>query len=77
MARYLHGCAHLVMARTPRQAVAELHKAQTGLLIHSADTIAKATRLWHKQHAELLVMPAAHARTPRQPAPKLRTIRFK
>jgi hypothetical protein len=76
MGHYLHGCANLAMARTPRQALAELHKAQTGLVRHSAGTIAQATRLWHKQNAELLVMPAAHARTPRRSAPKLRTIRF-
>ena len=65
MGHYLHGCAHLIMARTPREALAQLHKAQTGLLRHSADTIAKAARLWHKQSAELIVIPAAHARTPR------------
>ncbi len=70
MGHYLHGCANLAMARTPQQALAALHDTQTGLLRHSADTIAEATRLWRKQNTEPLVMRAAHARTPKQPAAK-------
>lgn len=72
LGRYLHGCAKLAMARTHQQALAELHKTQTGLLGHSADTFAEATRLWLRQNAELLVPPAAHANTPKHPAAKLR-----
>jgi hypothetical protein len=70
MGHYLHGCANLAMTHTPQQAVAALHKTQTGLLRHSVDTVAEATRLWHKQSSELLVMQAEHARTPQQPAAK-------
>jgi len=72
---YLHGCANLAMARTPQQALAELHKTRAGLLRHWADTIAEATRLWRKQNIEPLVMPAARTRA-KQPTAKLRTIRF-
>ncbi len=75
MRSYLHGCADLAMARTPQQALVALHKTQTGLLKHSADTIAEATRLLLRQNAELLVR-AAHARTAKQPAAKLRRSRF-
>ena len=49
---YLHGCADLAMARTPRQALAAVRKTQRGLLKHSADTIAEATWLWRKQNTE-------------------------
>jgi hypothetical protein len=45
---YLRGYADLVMARTPRQALAALHKTQTDLLRHSVDTIAEAAKLWRK-----------------------------
>lgn len=76
MGRYLHGYADLAMARTPQQASAALHKTQTGLLKHSVTMFADATRLLHRQNTELLVMRAAHARTPKQPATKLRTNRF-
>jgi hypothetical protein len=68
---YLRSCANLAMARTPQQALAALHKAQTDMLGHSVDTIAEATRLWRKQNTELLVMRTAHARAPKQPAAKL------
>jgi hypothetical protein len=51
---YLRGCADLVMARTPQQALASLHKTQTDLLRHSAHTIAEAAKLWRKQNTELL-----------------------
>ena len=54
LGRCLHGWADLAVARTPRQAVATLHRTHTGLLRHSADTIAEATRLWRRQSAELL-----------------------
>ena len=49
MGYYLQGCAHFAMAPTPRQALAELHKTQTRLLRHYADTFAEATRLLRKQ----------------------------
>ncbi len=52
MGHYLQGCAHLAMANTPQQALAALHKTQTGLLRHSADTFAEAARLWRKQSTE-------------------------
>jgi len=54
LGRCLHGWADLAVARTPRQAVATLHRTHTGLLRHSADTIAEASRLWRRQSAELL-----------------------
>jgi hypothetical protein len=54
LGRCLHGWADLAVARTPRQAVATLHRTHSGLLRHSADTIAEATRLWRRQSAELL-----------------------
>jgi len=76
MGHYLHGCANLTMARTPQQALAELHKTRIGLFRHSADTIAEATRVWRQQNIEPLVMPAAQARARKQPTAKLRTIRF-
>lgn len=76
MGHYLHGCANVAMARTPQQALAALHKTQTGLLRHSVHVFAEATRLWRKQNTHLLVMRAKHPRTPKQPAAKLRTIRF-
>ena len=44
----LRGCANLAMARTPKQALAALHKTQTDLLRHSADTIAEAAKVWRK-----------------------------
>jgi len=53
MGHYLHGCADLAMARTPRQALAAVHKTQRGLLKQSVDTVAGATRLWRKQNTEL------------------------
>jgi hypothetical protein len=46
MGHYLHGCANLAMARSPKHAWAELHKTQVNLLRHSVDTIAAATKLW-------------------------------
>lgn len=64
MGCHLHGCANLVMARTPQRALEALHQTQTGLLEHSVDTIANVTRLLRKQNAELLVRSAAHAREP-------------
>jgi hypothetical protein len=48
LGHYLRGCTDLVMARTPKQALAALHKTQTDLLRHSADTIAEAAKLWRK-----------------------------
>ena len=54
LGRCLHAWADLAVARTPRQSVATLHRTHTGLLRHSADTIAEATRLWRRQSAELL-----------------------
>jgi hypothetical protein len=66
MGHYLRGCADLAMACTPQQALAALERTQTGLAKHSADTIAEATRLWRKQNTELLVVRAAHARTPKR-----------
>jgi hypothetical protein len=45
---YLRGCADIVMARTPMQAVAAMHKTQTDLLRHSAHTIAETAKLWRK-----------------------------
>jgi hypothetical protein len=54
MGHYLDGCAHLAMAHTPRQAWVALHKTQTGLLKHSADTLAEATRLW-RRHTDAVV----------------------
>ena len=57
MGHYLHDCAHLAMTRTPKQALAELHRMQTHLFRHSAATFAKATKLWHEQSAELFGMP--------------------
>ena len=54
LGRYLHGCAHVVMAHTPQQALAAQHKMHAGLLGHAVDTIAEATELWRKQNAELL-----------------------
>ena len=57
MGHYLQGCAHLAMTHTPQQALAALHTTQTGLLRHSADIFAEATRLWRKQSTE-------HARAP-------------
>jgi hypothetical protein len=42
---YLRGCADLAMARTPRQAMGALHKWQTCILEHSANTAAEADRL--------------------------------
>jgi hypothetical protein len=45
---YLRGCADIVMARTPMEALAALNKMQTDLLRHSADTIAEAAKLWRK-----------------------------
>ena len=71
MRRYLHGCANLAMARTPRQALAELHKTQTGLLRHAADTIAKATSLWREQNAELLGIQLHTRAHPSKPVAKL------
>jgi hypothetical protein len=53
LGRCLHGGADLAVARTPRQAVATLHRTHTGLLRHSTDTIVEATRLWRRQSAEL------------------------
>lgn len=70
MGHCLHGCANLAMTHTPQQALAALHKTQTVLLRHSAETFAEATRLWRKQNTALLVMRAEHARTPQQPAAK-------
>jgi hypothetical protein len=75
MGHYLNGYANVAMARTPQQALAALHKTQTGLLRHSAAMFADAIRLLRRQNAELLVMRAAHARAPNKPAAKLRTIR--
>jgi hypothetical protein len=49
MGHYLSGCANVAMARTPQQALAALHKTQTSLLRHSADTVAQITRLWRKK----------------------------
>ena len=48
MGHYLRGCANVAMARTPQQALAALHKTQTDLLRHSADTVAEAVKLWRK-----------------------------
>jgi len=42
---YLHGCADLVMARTPHEALTALYKTQLALLRHSTDTFTEATRL--------------------------------
>ena len=64
MGHYLNGCADVAMTRTPRQVLTALRKAQTGLLSHSADTLAEVTRLWRKQNAELFVMRAEPAPTP-------------
>jgi hypothetical protein len=55
MGHYLSGCANVVMTRTPRHALAALHRMQTGLLNHSADTFAEVARLWRKQNTELFV----------------------
>jgi hypothetical protein len=70
LGHYLHGCANVAMTRTPQQALAALHKTQTGLRRHSADTFARAARLWRQQNAELFVMRAAHAPTPQKPVAK-------
>jgi hypothetical protein len=67
MGQYLHGCANLAMARTPRQALTALHKTQTGLLRHSAATFAEATRLWNKQNTELLVLRPIKRAYPNRP----------
>jgi hypothetical protein len=44
----LRGCANLVMARTPTQALAALQNTQRDLLRLSADTIAEAAKLWRR-----------------------------
>jgi len=67
LGRCLHGWADLAVARTPRQAVATLHRTHTGLLRHSADTIAEATRLWRRQSAELLGVRADGSEPTAQP----------
>ncbi len=56
MGHCLHGCASVAMAHTPRQAVAALHRTQTGLLVHSAHALAQVERLWRKQSTELLAL---------------------
>jgi hypothetical protein len=58
MGHYLHGCADVAMARTPLQAIMALQETQTGLLRHSVQVFAEATRLWRKQNSDLLVMRA-------------------
>ena len=75
MGYYLHGCANIALARSPRQAWLALRKTQTGLLGHSARTIVDAMKLWRKQNRELLVMRAEHERRAPHPATKLRTTR--
>lgn len=67
---YLQGCADLAMARTPRHAMAALHKTQSGLLKHSADTVAEVTRLWRKQNTEPR---AEYEVRSRAPAPSARS----
>jgi hypothetical protein len=54
IAHYLRGCASIVMAHTPQQALVELHKMQARLLGHWVGTIAEATKLCRKQNAKLL-----------------------
>jgi hypothetical protein len=61
MGHYLHGCASVAMAHTPQQALAALHKTQTGLFTHSAHALALANLLWRKQNTELLISRAEHA----------------
>ena len=63
------------MARTPQHALAALNKTHTDHR-NSTHTIAEAMGFWRKQNTELLVMRVPHARTPKQLAAKLRTIRF-
>ena len=58
MGHYFHDYANLALARTPQQALSALHKVQAGLLRHSAESFAEATRLWRKQNSELLVLRA-------------------
>jgi len=67
MGHYLHGCAHIAMTRTPKQALAELHKMQTVLLRHLVATCAEATKFWREQTAELLVIQTKRRHAPRRP----------
>jgi hypothetical protein len=55
---YLYGCADLVMARSPRQALAALHKTQRSLLKHSAKTVGEITGLWRRQNTAVECSPA-------------------
>jgi hypothetical protein len=64
LGHYLHGCASVAMAHTPQQALAALHKTQTGLFTHSAHALAQVNKLWRKQSTELFVMRAQHAPPP-------------
>ena len=72
---YLRGCANVAMARTPRQALAALHKTQASLLRHSGDAFARVARLWHKQTADRLVVRAEDALRPREPGTETRSRR--
>jgi hypothetical protein len=64
------------MARTPQHALAALNKTHTDLLRNSTHTSAEAMGFGASRTPELLVMLVPHARTPKQLAAKLRTIRF-
>jgi len=59
MRHYLRGCANIVMARTPLQAIMALQETQTNLLRHSVHVFAESTGLWRKQNTDPLVMRTA------------------
>jgi len=52
MRHYLRGCANIVMARTPLQAIMALQETQTNLLRHSVHVFAESTGLWRKQNTD-------------------------
>jgi hypothetical protein len=66
LGHYLHGCAGVAMARTPQQALAALHRTQTTLLRHSANTFVAIAKLWGEQSIDRFAAVTKHARTPRK-----------
>ena len=52
-----HGCADVVMARTPLLAIEAMQQTQERLLRHSARVFADAITLWRKQYTD----PVRHA----------------
>jgi len=62
-AHYLHGCANVVMARSPLHAIEAIQHTQTCLLNHSAHVFAEVAVLWRRQSMALLVLRTGHQRT--------------